>query len=72
MRGGNIQLIVLNPILEILVKIVNLFLPDFKVNALCKQLNKFHKMFVIVFIQEVTLKKHRCKADDVPSISEIT
>jgi hypothetical protein len=51
----------LNPLLEILVEVVNFFMGDFKVNATCKQLNKFHEMVVIAFIQEAAFEKHGCK-----------
>ena len=44
-----------------LFEIINLFLRDFKVNAACKQLNKFHEMVIIALIQEATFKKHGCK-----------
>ena len=53
-----LQLIVSNPLLEILVEIVNLFMRDFKVNAMCKQSDKFHEMVIISFIQKATFKKH--------------
>ena len=54
-RLNHIPLIVLNPLLEILVQVIDFFMHDFKVNAMCKQLDKFHKMVVIAFIQEAAL-----------------
>ena len=57
-RLNHVPLVVLNPLLEILVQVIDFFMCDFKVNAMCKQLDKFHKMVVIVFIQEAAFKKH--------------
>jgi hypothetical protein len=60
-RWKHVSLIVLNPLLEILVEVINFFIGDFKVNATYKQLNEFYEMVVMAFIQEVAFEKHRCK-----------
>jgi hypothetical protein len=57
-RWKHILLIVLNPLLKILVEVINFFMGDIKVNATCEQLNEFYEIVVIVFIQEVAFEKH--------------
>jgi hypothetical protein len=49
-RWKHVQLIVMNPLLEFLLEIVNFFMCDFKINAIHKQSNKFHEMVIIAFI----------------------
>jgi hypothetical protein len=60
-REKLVPFILLNPLLETSLEIINLILGNFKFETKCKKSNQLNEIFVISFIDKPAIKKSRGK-----------
>ena len=60
-RKKLILFILLDPLLETSLKVINLILGNFEFETKCKKLNQLNEAFVILFIDKPAIKKSRGK-----------